>query len=365
MVNLASKQTLREDSINVLKQNDYGTYTVPALGLYPFQWNWDTGFVAAGWAVYDVDRAWTEIETLFAGQWADGMIPSILFWKPSDTYFPGPEIWGTKENPSNSTGISQPPIAAVIVRYLYEYTAKNNPQLAREKISTLFPKLLAYHRWWYKARDPLNTGLVAILHPWESGMDNSPAWDDALKAFPVGDIPPYERQDTKHVNASMRPSKDTYDHYLSLLYRPFSCENQLTGKLVNARISGAFLPLFAGVATEEQAAVLASTLQHWLDGVKYGVPSADPFEPQFDPIKYWSGPLWININWMISSGLRHYGYDELGERIERESLSVIQESGMREYFNPINGEGAGGESFSWTAALYLAWLDDSVLQHAT
>ncbi|BFI32654.1 mannosylglycerate hydrolase [Marchantia polymorpha subsp. ruderalis] len=431
-LNSTVRPLLHEHSIEVLKQNDFGGYTVPALGLYPFQWNWDAGFIAAGWAAFDVDRAWEEMETLFSGQWADGMIPSILFWKASDTYFPGPEIWGTKENPSNSTGITQPPIAGVIVRYLYDCTARTNRRLAQQKVSKLFPKILAYHRWWYKARDPLNTGLVAIIHPWESGMDNSPAWDEALHAFPVDDIPPYEREDLKHVNASMRPSKDTYDHYLTLLYRfkaanydpeklywmspfrmtdlctnsvlfranrdmrflarmlgkkeevreintwlrkgkerfqwlwdmdsgLFKCENQLTGKLSSARISGAFLPLFAGVASQDQAAALASNLKLWIDEVKFGVPSADPAGPVFDPVKYWSGPLWININWMISSGLRHYGYNELAEKIEMDSLTVISESGLREYFNPRTGEGAGGESFSWTAALYLAWLDGEVL----
>ena len=68
-----------------------------------------------------------------------------------------------------------------------------------------------------QARDPLGKGVVAILHPWESGMDNSPAWDSCMQ-FPVGSFPPYVRRDLAHVNASMRPTKDTYDHYLTLLY---------------------------------------------------------------------------------------------------------------------------------------------------
>ncbi len=70
-----------------------------------------------------------------------------------------------------------------------------------------------------QARDPNNTGVVAILHPWESGMDNSPAWDESM-TFPIDPtLPPYERQDLTHVNANMRPTKETYDRYLTLLYR--------------------------------------------------------------------------------------------------------------------------------------------------
>jgi hypothetical protein len=70
-----------------------------------------------------------------------------------------------------------------------------------------------------QARDPEKKGVVAILHPWESGMDNSPAWDEAMQFLVDPDLPPYVRRDLTHVNANMRPTKDTYDHYLTLLYR--------------------------------------------------------------------------------------------------------------------------------------------------
>ena len=63
--------------------------------VYPFQWNWDSAFVALGFATFDQDRAWTEIETLFKAQWADGFLPHIVFWKDDPGYFPGPSVWGT------------------------------------------------------------------------------------------------------------------------------------------------------------------------------------------------------------------------------------------------------------------------------
>jgi len=40
----------------------------------------------------------------------------------------------------------------------------------------MYPALLAYHEWFYTERDPHNDGLVMLLHPWESGLDNSPPW---------------------------------------------------------------------------------------------------------------------------------------------------------------------------------------------
>ncbi|CAI5462854.1 unnamed protein product [Closterium sp. Yama58-4] len=420
------RRAIVDHSMRVLRENDLGGYTIPTQGLYPFQWNWDSAIVAAGWAVFDEPRAWQEIEMLMSGQWSDGMVPSILFHRPTDSYFPGPEIWGSKERPSPSTGITQPPVATLSVRFLYEHAV--DKELAREKMELLFPKLLAWHRWWYKARDPLGTGVVAILHPWESGMDNSPAWDEAMQ-FPIIDLPPYQRRDLTHVDAAMRPDKATYDRYLTLLYTfkntnfydssqlyhispfrvtdlcvnsillranrdlrwlalklghedvaaeiegwldagfrgfetlwdehdgIFKCKDQLTGKLLNAKTSAGFLPLFAGAATKKQAARLAVTLKRWQEQVPYGVPSTDPSDPRFEALRYWRGPVWLIINWMVSNGLKHYGLSELAEKVRNSSLHLTSQAGLHEYFDPLTGAGAGGANFSWTAAMCLAWLD--------
>lgn len=63
-----------------------------------------------------------------------------------------------------------------------------------------------------------------------------------------------------------------------------------------------------GVASKEQAAKLVENLKRWLSKVKYGVPSLDPEDPRFDQLQYWRGPVWLIINWMISNGLRYYGF---------------------------------------------------------
>lgn len=68
------------------------------------------------------------------------------------------------------------------------------------------------------------------------------------------------------------------------------------------------LVIIAGVATKDQAAKLVKHLERWLEKAKYGVPSLDPEDPRFEELRYWRGPVWIIINWMISNGLRHYGY---------------------------------------------------------
>jgi glucosylglycerate hydrolase len=59
---------------------------------------------------------------------------------------------------------------------------------------------------------------VTIYHPWESGTDNSPRWDEALEAVEVGEMAPYARRDLQHVeDASQRPTDAEYDRYLWLV----------------------------------------------------------------------------------------------------------------------------------------------------
>ncbi len=89
--------------------------------------------------------------------------------------------------------------------------------LAEDKLAALYPKLLAWHRWWVRARDPEKSGLVAMMHPWESGMDNSPAWDEAFARVaptPTSDI---RRKDIGHVDPAMRPSEEFYKRVVALI----------------------------------------------------------------------------------------------------------------------------------------------------
>jgi hypothetical protein len=42
----------------------------------------------------------------------------------------------------------------------------------------------SYFDWWLRTRDPLGVGLVSIVHSWESGLDASPAYDEAYGVPP-------------------------------------------------------------------------------------------------------------------------------------------------------------------------------------
>ena len=66
---------LQNKAKNIIKNNSRGNFTIPCDTLYPFQWNWDSAFCALGIYTYNKDRALQEINSLFNGQWENGMIP--------------------------------------------------------------------------------------------------------------------------------------------------------------------------------------------------------------------------------------------------------------------------------------------------
>lgn len=114
------RDDLRAAAIDVLKENDRGSYTVPTKGPYPLQWNWESCFTALGQSHHDLDRAWTEIETLMESQWADGMVPHLMFHEAASGSFPGPDVWDPKRERSPTSGNAQLPIAGFAVNELWK-----------------------------------------------------------------------------------------------------------------------------------------------------------------------------------------------------------------------------------------------------
>ena len=213
----------------ILERNWMGQYTKPSPDLYPHQWNWDSGFIALGYSHYNQKRAQQEIISLFNHQWLNGMVPQIIF-NPEvlGNYFPEPDFWQIPDGKLTS-GITMPPLHAIACRNIYE-EAKDKER-ALIFLKEMFPKLMDLHRYLYRYRDPDQTGLVHIRHPWESGIDNSPAWDAPLASIEVDKktLPSYERKDLKHgIPVEQRPSDDDYDRYVYLvdLYRRLKYEEE-------------------------------------------------------------------------------------------------------------------------------------------
>lgn len=211
---------LIEGAKAVLAGNDLGHSTKPAPGLYPHQWNWDSCFIAIGISHYDTARAIQEIRSLLKGQWRNGLIPQIIFNPNATGYFPGPDVWQCERSPDapagiSTSGITQPPVLASAALRIWQNARDKNA--ARQFLADAYPRILAYHRFLYGERNPDGTGLVVVVHPWESGLDNTPPYLDAGSRVHLTYQPQYTRLDTLHVDAKNRPTNKDYDLFVYLL----------------------------------------------------------------------------------------------------------------------------------------------------
>ena len=384
----------------VLTRNDRGTYTVPSPKLYPHQWAWDSAFAAIGWGHLDLPRAWVELATLMGAAWEDGRIPHVYYHDLTGDYAPGPDFWETER----SSTLSQPPVWATAARRLVELAGDAEP--ARP----LMAAMEASHRWFAEQRDPKGWNVVSVAHPWESGMDNLPAWDGPMAAIETAGVTMFERRDTKNVgDASQRPTDDHYLRYAAMVkgiardgfgHGPFAVYDPfMTAVLIRAEDDLAWLADRLGVASD--AAARAAALRVGLDArlwdetrgcyrywdaradrpidvevvggylpliyvesnekrdrmraglverfdTPWGVATTAPSAPEYEPRRYWRGPVWISVNWLLADAL---GADHIAQ-----TLALVAEGGMWEYFDPASGEGLGTDQFTWTAALALDLL---------
>ncbi len=227
-ITAAGREALKERARDVLAGNWTGRHTRPAPRQYPHQWNWDSGFVAIGYSHYDIERACAELAALYEGQWKNGMLPQIIYDRGSlEGYFPGPDIWDIQSSPHApegilTSGITMPPIHAVAFRSIYERgdADKDRRGTARRFVEENFSRAFRSLEYFYREREVSGTGLVYIRHPWESGLDNSPAWDAVLPTFEYDPsrLPSYERRDLDHgIPAEQRPTDSEYERYVYLI----------------------------------------------------------------------------------------------------------------------------------------------------
>ncbi len=414
----------------LLRANDRGGYTVPTHKLYPFQWNWDAAFSALGWFQFDVERAFLEVDKLLSAQWHNGMVPHIVFHQDDEQYFPGAAMWAAGAAVPSS-GYTQPPVLASMLRQLQLRAAAANTARVREKLKEYLPKLMRWHHWFWQERNPTGNGLIAILHPWESGRDNLPDWDAALSNVDVRTVGAFKRRDTQHVDAEMRPHKREYQAYLALVElgkaarwdsqqllatQPFVmldvlmtavllranrdllamaeelnaaaeaqtlrgwitrteayfgafwntelgayCTiNYRTGRHVDCISAATFSAFYAGVGDGAQRVKLAALFAKWCTAVKYMVPSFDPYDARFEERRYWRGPVWVVMNYLLAEGFMTASMENYAELIRKASAQLIQRHGFYEYYSAHAADrGLGGSNFSWTAAMWLAWLSPS------
>ena len=290
-------------------------------------------------------------------------------------------------------------------------------------LNKVFPKLLLWHKYLYNERDINGEGLAFIRHPWESGMDNSPIWDESLDRIKIDEYKYSKyRTDNKKVNSEERPTDLTYEKYIKLIdifkenkydekaifensefiiqdvlfnvlllksnqallkianilnkdktlieewiektsnglnklfndgfYYDFDLK---TNKLINVKTVTGLSPILFSNNTKD---LICNLKKEFIDieNDNYSVSSLSRLDEKFDSINYWRGPVWVNITWLIISGLENNQEYELATKIRNECIKKIESLGFYEYFDSVNESGCGDNHFSWTAAIYICLI---------
>jgi hypothetical protein len=438
---MPSIDRLRSGAEKVLRTNDQavahwrslgspGRFTKPHPRQYPHLWLWDSALAALGWLAMGQNvRAQEELETLLIGQSATGLLPHITYNPDPQAlalYFPGPDKWqSTSQHGAATSCITQPPLPPFCAWQVYLAT-QDQTWLAR-----VFQPYFTFLKWLWTARRDADTNLLFLVHPWESGTDNSPIFDEPLARVNLEWMPVFQRKDKSYVRPEERPTDRDYERYIFLtewLTRhrdepdaarraPFQVVDPLfnaifvlscdawreaaqtlqqdrqaaeldewaqtirgafarlrdvegvshwpldlrTGELVNKKTIHLIAPLLAGACEDSDAELLCERLiAELIEDVRFPVPTTSPEEPDFDPVRYWRGPVWINMQWFSYLALRDHDADAARGLVEstRQLLtdSLTAERPFAEYYHPFTGDSLGAGNLTWTACLALHWI---------
>jgi glycogen debranching enzyme len=370
-------------------------YTCPSTPRYRHMWHWDSCFHAIARSDLDPVRARAELRTVLRSGDPDGFLPHTVFWGHPAGWRRAPFYATRSPFGSLRTETIDPPLLAVAWERVAAVSGVEDPAFAGEAL----PLLARHLDWLEHHRDPDGDGLLTILLPDESGVDDSPKYDlvygryahHRAGSFLVIENCRRHRWDSRRIigttDLHVEDVLVTTAHALSLhamgrmtgdgayFRRAARVEQALLDKCLDPG-TGLFLDL-AGrrekpvhVSTWTALAPLAlpgipDAVKHRLVeehvlnprryGAAVGIPSVamdEPsFNPKFDRWRCWRGPSWVNTAWLLVPALRELGYVEAADGIVRGLVEAALKDGLREYYHPRTGAGMAARDFGWSGLL--------------
>lgn len=365
-------------------------YVCPSVERYPFQWFWDSCFHAVVLSRLDPERAAIELRSLLTNQHPDGFVSHVTFWQ-RERYEEALADYIIRWRSPWLSDSMQPPILAEATALVAR--RGGGQRFLRE----VLPAVRAFYDWCHDVRDPDGDGLIVVLDPDETGMDQSPSFD-AYRGI--------ETPTSEAFAASRRSVAAGADRFMvaDVLVNTLYAENQRVLADLHAQVGdpvgatelrsradrtatavltrcwmaedadfhaladdtqtplpggtvAGLLPLLLSAAPSPVVDRIAARLADRHEfGAAFPVPSVARTHPAFraGPMRdlLWRGPTWINTNWYIARGLRRHGHMALAQGIEDASVTLVERSGFREYFNPGTGVGHGARGFAWSALAF-------------
>ncbi len=369
-------------------------FTCPATPRYRHMWHWDSCFHAIAWRLIDPARARAELRTVLRSGRPDGFLPHTVFWDAPAGWRRTP-LYATQHMVDAwRTETIGPPLVPVAWE-LVAAASPEDPGFASEAL----PALAAHLDWLERERDLDGDGLLTIVVPDESGIDDSPKYDPVFGRM-THDRPGYVllMERGRRAGWSARRMAAGRPHHVEDVWVnvAYALSLRAMGRLSGearwseraAATERALLErcldpatgLFFDLAGPDERQVRISTWsalaplaldglpqdvrrrlveEHLLDPRRYGaavgIPSVamdEPsFNPSFDRFRTWRGPSWVNTAWLLVPALRRLGYADEAARIVDGLADAAAVSGFREYYHPHTGRGLGARGFAWSTLL--------------
>ncbi len=327
----------------------------PSMIHYVGIWQWDSYFHALAYRHIEPGLAHDQLRVLLDHQRADGMIPDAVHDEGTVTHLDFPV----------EADVTKPPLIAWAAWKLYEVDHD------REFLDEIYESIVRWNHWWFANNDADGNGLCEYHHPFSSGLDDSPLWDDGMPVESP-DLNTYlclEQEALSNIARILglpeeaRQWKQRADEQAQRMIRLrwdagaglfWAVRNNVR---VAVRTPFNLFPLITGRMPNEIAARLVSQLtderQFW---TRYPVPTVARNDPKYDPLQMWRGPTWVNINYLLIEGLQRSGYHDLARDLRDRTLELIMgQDDIYEYYHPETGKAPpkAASTFGWSAAIFI------------
>ena len=327
----------------------------PSMIHYVGVWQWDAYFHALAYRHMDMRLAQDQIRIVLDHQREDGMIPDAVH----------DEGAVTRLNYPVDADVTKPPLIAWAAYKLYEQDGDH------EFLDEIYEPISRWNNWWFEKNDVDGNGLCEYQHPYSSGLDNSPLWDDGMPVeSPDLNTYLYLQQEALAKIARIIGNSDDADFWqrrarallLRMIDLAWDAEKGFfwatrNGSRVNVRTPFNLFPLITGqlpaAVSDRLVTHLTDEHQFWS---RYPVPTVAMDDPKYNPNQMWRGPTWVNVNYLLIEGLQRSGYGDLARELRRRTLDLICcQADIYEYYHPQSGENPpnAASTFGWSSAIFI------------